>query len=124
MAFFNLLIMFIPVEESNNNSSFTDKFIYPNNQNSVAFYFAIIIFLLSLWYKFSNRKILQRWLKRIFSESFVFEEYSDKDLYLEHSSKFAEDYSDNYPYFKIMTSDGKYCSSDMQMFQRINRSLE
>ena len=76
MSFFNLIIMFIPVEETN-NSSFMDKYIYPNNQNSVSFYFAIIIFLLTVWYKFSNRKVLQRLLKRIFSESFKFEVVAD-----------------------------------------------
>ena len=77
MSFFNLLIMFIPVEETNNGTTFTEKYIYPNNQNSVAFYFAIVIFVLTLWYKFSNRKILQRWLKRIFKESFTFEDHPD-----------------------------------------------
>lgn len=124
LSFFNLLIMFIPVEETNNGSTFTEKYIYPNNQNSVAFYLAILMFLLTLWYKFSNRKILQRWLKRIFTESFQFEEAADKDLYLENVSSFAEDYSDHYPYFKVTTENGRYCSSDRHIFQHINRSLE
>lgn len=89
MSFFNLLIMFIPVEETNNSTSFMDKYIYPNNQDSVAFYFAILMFLLSVWYRFSNRKILQRWVKRIFADSFTQDETPDQDLYLDNVHKFA-----------------------------------
>lgn len=90
----------------------------------MAFYFAVIVFLITVWYKFTNKKILQRWLKSVFSESFKFEDEDNQNLYLENTTSFAEDYSDHYPYFKVTPEEGRYFSSDMHLFQHINRSLE
>ena len=43
---------------------------------------------------------------------------------MDNSTNFAEDYSDHYPYFKVTQEEGHFSSSDLHMFQHINRSLE